>query len=189
MRLRFAAPIITLLLMSVPWTAYAIPVGQQVVTCGSGQTTPSSTAGPFYKSNPPERQSLLEEGMSGTRLVLTGRVLAADCTPLAGAVVDFWQADSNGAYDNAGYRLRGQQVADAEGGYRLETIIPGEYTGRTPHIHVTIRPAGGAPLTTQLYFAGVDRNARDFLFRPELLISAEQQADHIAGTFDFVLRG
>jgi protocatechuate 3,4-dioxygenase beta subunit len=58
-------------------------------------------------------------------------VLTPDCRPLAGARVDFWQADGNGVYDNDGYRLRGYQVTDGRGRYRLETVVPGRYEPRT----------------------------------------------------------
>jgi len=44
---------------------------------------------------------------SGTRLVVEGVVLSTACTPIPGALIDFWQADDRGEYDNSGYRLRG----------------------------------------------------------------------------------
>ena len=90
--------------------------------------------------------------MVGERLIVTGYVLDQDCKPVAGALLDFWQADGEGVYDNEGYRLRGRQYTDAEGRYRLETVIPGEYPGRTEHIHVKAQAPGGRVLTTQLYF-------------------------------------
>ena len=34
----------------------------------------------------------------GERLLITGRVLSADGTPLPGAVLDVWQADADGLY-------------------------------------------------------------------------------------------
>src|SRR5688572_22345003 len=67
-------------------------------TCNS--VTQSQTEGPYYKPNTPERQSRLEEGMPGTRLILVGYVLDQNCQPLPNAWLDFWQADSNGEYDN-----------------------------------------------------------------------------------------
>jgi protocatechuate 3,4-dioxygenase beta subunit len=45
--------------------------------------------------------------------------------PVAGAKVDVWQADDSGAYDNAGYRLRGYTLTDDSGRYAMETIVPG----------------------------------------------------------------
>src|SRR5262245_5398486 len=89
--------------------------------------TPAQTEGPYYKRNSPQRTSLLEPGITGTKIVITGFVLATDCQPIAQALVDFWQADAQGGYDNAGYRLRGHQFTDAAGRYTLETVIPGLY--------------------------------------------------------------
>ena len=55
--------------------------------------------------------------MSGTRVIVTGYVLTRDCKPIAGAWLDFWQADDIGAYDNTGFKLRGHQFTDAAGRY------------------------------------------------------------------------
>jgi len=81
--------------------------------------TQSQTEGPYYKPDTPERTSFLEEDMQGTRLILAGYVLDQNCQPLPDAWLDFWQADANGEYDNAGYRLRGHQFTDAQGRYYL----------------------------------------------------------------------
>jgi len=156
--------------------------------CGDDdERTPEETAGPFFKPRSPERTSLLEPGMKGTRLELSGRVLGRNCRPIAGALVDFWHADAGGAYDNDGFRLRGHQYTDTHGGYRLSTILPGAYTGRTRHIHVRVQPAGGQLLTTQLYFPGEKRNRGDGLFRGELLMSLDANASPQQGRFHFLL--
>ena len=110
--------------------------------------------------------------------MLTGLVLSPACKPVANALVDLWHADESGEYDNQGFRYRGHQRTDAQGGYRLETILPGEYPGRARHIHVKVQAPGQRRiLTTQLYFPG-DR--RDGLYRPELEIGP-------AGRFDFIV--
>ncbi len=127
--------------------------------------------------------------MAGTTLVVTGRVLTVTCQPVAGAVLDFWQADASGAYDNAGYRLRGHQRTGGDGGYSLRTVVPGEYPGRTGHIHVKVQAPGAATLTTQLYFPGVARNQSDSIFDPALVMRVEDAAaGGRAATFDFAVR-
>ncbi|GAB3531261.1 hypothetical protein GCM10027443_13180 [Pontibacter brevis] len=73
------------------------------------EPTPSQTEGPFYTPRSPERNSIREEGMKGTTLVLTGQVLNTRCQPVRGALLDWWQADAEGNYDNDGYKLRGHQ--------------------------------------------------------------------------------
>lgn len=151
--------------------------------------TPRQGAGPFYTPNSPRRASLVEPGASGARLVLGGRVWTTDCRPVPGALIDVWHCDAQGEYDNSGYRYRGHLFADANGAYRLETIVPGRYPGRTRHIHVRVQAPGSAPLTTQLYFPGEPGNADDFIWRPELEIAAAARAGDATrvGRFDFVL--
>ena len=153
--------------------------------CDDGDDpTPEQTEGPFFTPNSPERTSLREGGVGATPFVLTGVVLATDCTPLSGALLDFWHADDSGEYDNEGYRLRGHQFTDLNGAYRLETIVPGLYTGRTRHIHVKAQRRGGSVLTTQLYFPDELGNESDGIFDPALLMS---RAGGGAARFDFVL--
>ena len=156
----------------------ALPLQALAQAC---RITPQQTEGPFFKPQSPETRTLVQRG--APTLVVEGRVLGRDCRPVGRALLDFWHADEEGEYDNAGFRFRGHQFTDAEGRYRLETVLPGEYPGRTRHIHVKVQAAGGAIVTTQLYFPGEARNSRDGLFRPELLVKP-QKAGLVA--FDFV---
>src|SRR5437667_5482173 len=153
------------------------------------EPTPAQTEGPYFKAGSPMRTSLVEPGMAGTRLALSGRVLSRDCRPIAGARLDFWQADASGSYDNAGYRLRGNQTTRSDGRYALDTVVPGEYPGRTEHIHVKVQPAGGGTLTTQLYFPGVSRNQQDSIFDPRLLLTVKTSPSGLTAIYDFVLNG
>lgn len=143
--------------------------------------TQTQTEGPYYKPDSPQRNSLLEEGMAGTRLILVGYVLDQDCQPLPNAWLDFWQADASGEYDNAGYRLRGRQFTDAQGRYYLETILPGLYGSRPiEHIHVKVRPEGGQEITSQLYFPQQPVEG--------LTVMLEDKGDYSLGYFNFVLQ-
>jgi protocatechuate 3,4-dioxygenase beta subunit len=127
----------------VALTAVSDAEAQAAKTCGAA--TPSQTEGPYYKPNTPMRASLLEPGMPGTKLVIEGSVLTAACKPVPRAMLDFWQADATGRYDNSGYRLRGHQLTNEAGRYRLETIVPAEYPGRTRHIHVKVQAGAARP--------------------------------------------
>jgi protocatechuate 3,4-dioxygenase beta subunit len=156
--------------------------------CGDPEDlTPPQGAGPFFKPRSPERKSLIEPGTRGARIVLQGRVLSTRCKAIAGALMDFWQADAAGSYDNAGYGFRGHQFSDDQGRYRLETIVPGAYSGRTRHFHVRVQPPNQTILTTQLYFPGEPANERDWLYNPKLLISSRDSAGGKAAAFDFAL--
>ncbi len=152
--------------------------------CSRG-ITPEQTEGPYYKANTPPKTSLLSPGMAGTPITLTGYVLSRDCKPIAGAVLDFWQANDEGQYDNSGYTLRGHESTDASGRYTLQTIIPGLYPGRTRHIHVKVQAPNQPVLTTQLYFPDVQQNSADNIYDPKLLITW-QEKDKVA-VFNFVL--
>lgn len=160
----------------------------QTPACDDGDdATPAQTEGPYFSPNSPERASLLTSGVTGTRLVLTGAVVASDCKPIARALVDFWQANDAGEYDNQGYTLRGHQFTDSQGRYALTTIVPGIYTGRTRHIHVKVQAPGRPVLTTQLYFPGEPGNASDGIYRPECEMTLANTGDGKVGAFTFVL--
>ena len=149
--------------------------------------TPPQTAGPFYTPNTPLRSSLLERGMAGTRLLLTGHVLTTRCTPIAGALLDFWHTDAAGEYDNEGYTFRGHQFADEMGRFTLETIVPGIYPGRTRHIHVRVQAPNQPILTTQLYFPGEPGNQGDDIFDDALLLMLANGPNGKEAQFTFVL--
>lgn len=155
---------------------------------GDHDATIAQTAGPFYTPDTPERTSLIEDGLVGAHLVVTGQVLTTDCQPVAGALLDFWHADDAGEYDNVGYKLRGHQFADENGFYRLETIVPGLYPGRTRHIHVHAQGPNMPRLTTQMYWPDEASNANDGIYHQSLVMDVQNAADgNQTATFDFVL--
>ena len=164
-----------LILAAALWPGYSF-----AQSCG--KPTARQTEGPFFKPQSPERNSLVD-GKAGS-LLLSGRVLGPDCKPVPHALLDFWHADEKGQYDNQGFHYRGHQFTDADGRYRLETIVPAEYPGRARHIHVKVQRPGGRILTTQLYFPNNPGNQYDDIFRPELVM---QMATRGQGVFDFVV--
>lgn len=157
--------------------------------CSSPATlTPALTEGPYFKANSPERASLIEANTTGKRLILTGYVLTANCQPVVHALLDFWQADANGQYDNAGYTLRGHQFTDENGFYQLTTVIPGLYLGRTEHIHFKVQAPNGPILTSQLFFPSVPNNESDQIFDPSLVIHITKESDfNVEASFNFVI--
>jgi len=149
--------------------------------------TAAQTEGPFFKTSSPKRTSLIEAGTTGTRLSLVGLVMTRSCKPVPNALIDFWQADDSGEYDNVTFRLRGHQFASATGTYRLDTIVPGLYPGRTRHIHVKVQAPNQRPLTTQLYFPDEAANTRDRIFAESLLVTMAGSSDPRQAKFNFVL--
>lgn len=156
--------------------------------CG-GQPTAAQTEGPYFKPNSPAKSDLFADVNKGTRLVVSGSVLSTSCQPVGRALLDVWQADADGQYDNSGTHLRGHLFADDSGHYRFVTVVPGLYPGRTRHIHVKVQAPNGPVLTTQLYFPGEPRNATDSIFDNRLLMTVKDGADGGKdGAFDFVVR-
>ena len=150
--------------------------------------TPALTEGPYFKPSSPKRKTIVPAGTSGTRLTLTGRVLRTNGSPVANALIDWWQADARGAYDNSGFRFRGHQFTDARGRYSLFTVVPGLYPGRTKHIHVKVQAPRRPVLTTQLFFPGVAANRSDRIYTAECLVSGWKLVNgRRLGRFDFVL--
>ncbi len=141
--------------------------------------TPRQTTGPFYPvdwtgdiDGDLVRVTGAAAQAQGVVTHLRGRVLDAAGRPVPGATVEIWQCDAFGRYRHprdradgrdAGFQGRGRVVSGIDGSYAFRTIRPVAYTGRTPHIHVSVA-TGGAKLVTQFYVAGEAQNERDFLF-------------------------
>ena len=156
--------------------------------CGD-DPTPSQTEGPFFTSGSPGKADLAADVRSGTKLALSGVVLTTACQPVKMAKLDFWQADDGGGYDNQGFRLRGHVFTDDQGRYRITTVMPGLYPGRTRHIHVRAQAPGGRPLTTQLYFPGEAANARDGFYQKECEVTmTDVPGGDEEASFTFVLQ-
>jgi len=185
-RRRFLGAALALPLVSIgPVSGQTLPL---TPTCGEKpERTPSQTAGPFYTPDSPRRSSLVEPGSKAERLVLAGVVLSPQCKPAANALLDFWHCDEAGEYDNRGFRYRGHVFADAQGRYSLETIVPGEYPGRTRHIHVKVQAPGGRVLTTQLYFPDEPHNRSDGIYRRELTMQVARKGEQRDAKFNFVV--
>lgn len=131
---------------------------------GCGLTV-EAVEGPYYVTGMAELKdgNLNSTNLAGVPIEISGHVYEGldAAKPLAGAAVEIWHADSDGSYHPNGngpasnYKpeelaLRGFVLTDAEGEYRFTTIYPGEYSGRTRHIHFKVRAAGKPELTTQL---------------------------------------
>jgi protocatechuate 3,4-dioxygenase beta subunit len=125
-----------------------------------------STLGPcFYEGRVARRD--ITEGQGGLPTLLSLLVVNADtCQPVPGAAIDIWHANANGLYSapisnmctdgNTAARnstfLRGIQTTDADGWAHFNTVYPGWYSGRTPHIHSTVRVNSSEMVTTQFFF-------------------------------------
>jgi protocatechuate 3,4-dioxygenase beta subunit len=157
-------------------------------SCHDGdEPTLPETEGPFFKPKSPRRSDLRDPGVAGRPVELSGVVLTRACRPVAGVLVDLWQADDAGDYDNKGFRLRGHVFTDAEGRYAFRTIMPGLYPGRTRHYHVKVQAPNRPVLTTQFYFPDEKANLADEFFHSELVMEVAAADDALRARFDVVL--
>ena len=206
--------------IALPLGALAAP-GAGADGCGP---TPRQTSGPFYplydqvdKDLDLTRMTGHDEPAAGEVIRVQGRVLDADCRPVGGALVDLWQADSNGRYSHPAdpnparrdpnFQGWGQVVTDAEGRYAFRTIKPAAYPlefldgrpderagYRTPHIHFRVSKRGYREFSTQMYFADEALNDRDILLsrvpvaeRPKLVIKPSPAKNGEPPLFEFDL--
>jgi len=114
------------------------------------------TEGPYYLDLDLVRRNI-RGNRSGTPLTLRFTVVnAATCRPIRNAAVEIWHADAAGAYSGvqgvSGNWLRGIQRTNVSGLARFETIFPGWYRGRTPHIHLKVFVSGDEVHTGQVFF-------------------------------------
>jgi len=154
--------------------------------------TADNIEGPYFKVGAPDRAVLVEDGMKGERLTLTGRVVTTGCSPLAGVHMEVWHADHTGGYDNDGYTFRGYLETDRSGSFNLETIIPGRYLNgrqyRPAHLHFKLLSSGRPSLTTQLYFEGDPYNDADpFIHRSLIMPLGVRTGGGKSASFEFVL--
>ena len=153
------------------------------------KATPATVLGPFHIDDSPTAEFGFDmsDGIAGTPLFVTGTVTDTAGTPLAGAVLDVWQADAEGTYeaqmpeiDEA--RLRAKYRTDENGTYCVRTIAPLGYTipmdgpvgqliakteiseYRPAHIHFMFEEAGYKKLITHLFQQDTDYLDTDVVF-------------------------
>lgn len=175
--------------------------------------TEGDILGPYYRFGAPFQTRLAGPDEPGERLTVTGTVFSADCsTPVPGALIEVWQANTQGLYDTAKpgnfteltkFHLRGMMYTNEKGQYAIETIMPGRYPippnlpglekygglTRPAHIHFRVMESLHVPLTTQLYFKGDPFLANDPWadHKPGLAIDLRPEAQAKHGIFDIVL--
>jgi protocatechuate 3,4-dioxygenase, alpha subunit len=173
--------------------------------------TPSQTVGPYLHLGLTDARSISRvagDGAKGERVWLTFRVLDGDGVPVPDAMIELWQADSEGNYphqdssaEGADFGGFGRLATTEDGSCTFETIRPGCVPGpggtvQAPHINVSILGRGILKrLSTRLYFAGEPANAADPVLalvakdrRPRLLAQPDP-ARPANWIFDVHLRG
>ena len=120
--------------------------------------TAEMTLGPFFPREFAAGANDLAQGAQGEAIEITGRVVQADGRALDNLVLEIWQADAEGRFDNPAFLGWGRAATDAEGIYRFRTIKPGAPKGRAPHINFLLLYSG---LMRQLQTVMFFEEARD----------------------------
>src|SRR5438132_6406300 len=147
--------------------------------------TCAQTLGPCYYAANLIRRDITEAELGLPTLLSFLIVDASTCAPIENASIDIWHTNASGVYSapintmcNPGNALartktfaRGIQMTDSKGWAHFNSIFPGWYSGRTTHIHATVRVNGTEMVTTQFYFDDsltnyVYKNHINYLSRP-----------------------
>jgi len=120
--------------------------------------TGEMTLGPFFPPEFAQGANDLAARATGEVIEITGQVVQADGRALDNVVLEIWQADEKGRFDNPDFFGWGRAATDANGIYRFRTVKPGAYEGRLPHINFCILYSGlMRQLQTTMFFeAGKD---------------------------------
>ena len=141
--------------------------------------TESTVFGPFYREGAPELPmgATISQDGRGEPAVVTGHVRSTNGTPIAGALLDVWETDENGLYEQQDpeqpdMNLRGKFRTDHEGRYFFVGIKPVSYAipddgpvgqllralsrhpFRPAHIHLLVSADGFMSVTTHLFVKG-----------------------------------
>jgi protocatechuate 3,4-dioxygenase, alpha subunit len=157
--------------------------------------TASQTVGPFLSIvfEPSLVGNVAPPGVSGTRIVIRGRVLDGDGNPVSDAAIETWQANAHGKYahpDDVQEKLVedkfkgfGRVLTSGDGAFQLATIKPGRVPGpggvlQAPHVVAIVFMRGLLKhLLTRIYFPDDPANAEDPVLS---LVPPERRATLIA---------
>jgi protocatechuate 3,4-dioxygenase alpha subunit len=118
---------------------------------------------------------------------ITGTVTELDGKPLDNVVVEIWQADARGRFDNPDFFGWGRAATDAEGRYTFRTVKPGRVGGRAPHINFLVLYSGlMRQLQTAMFFENAPDPVLDLVKRREKLVARREGTVY---RFDLRLRG
>ena len=170
-----------------------------------GDATEATVFGPFFVAGSPEIEAGgdIAGGAAGEPCWVEGTVIDTEGTPVPGALIEVWEADTDGFYDvqysDDRTAARGHLFSDSGGGYRFWALTPTPYpiphdgpvgqllaaTGRSPmrasHLHFMVSAAGKRTLVTHIFVRGDELLDRDAVFgvKESLVMDFEREA---AGT-------
>ena len=150
------------------------------------------TEGPYSLDGALVREDIREdkEGFE-VRYTFTVVDQAADCAPLADALVEIWHCDALGEYsgfvggnghqeEDNGTFLRGGQLTDANGQCSITSIWPGHYVSRAVHVHMRVHT--DVTLTDDSYTGGDVIHTGQLFFDPDINTEIQATSPYAANT-------
>ena len=108
--------------------------------------TGEMTLGPFFPcefaQGANDLTSVEGKKAKGEVIEITGSVVQADARPLDNVVLEIWQADAQGRFDNPDFFGWGRAATDQDGVFVFRTIKPGTCEGRAPHVNFLVLYSG-----------------------------------------------
>ena len=183
------------------------------------ERTPSQTVGPYlhvalapaaYGVREVFSHVVADPGIPGTHIRIEGRIVDGDGNIVSDALVEIWQADSQGRYAHPAdgrpltsnsFRGFGRCPTDKAGVFHFDTVKPGAVPGpkgvsQAPHINVGVFSRGILKrLFTRIYFAGEPANAADPILalvpasRRDTLMAKPDAANPALYRFEIRLQG
>lgn len=157
-KLIYILPVLFILCVLLGFLVWHVQKEEAIIIQKDCIATFADGGGPYYKDNSPFRTKIVPGKTEGEKLVVSGKILEKDCiTPVGNAVLDIWQANEEGSYQEEYYR--GKVRSGRNGEYTFETVVPkgyGEGTGyRPPHIHFKVFVNDIEIITSQMFFPEV----------------------------------
>jgi protocatechuate 3,4-dioxygenase beta subunit len=150
--------------------------------------TAEMTLGPFFPREFAAGANDVAQSAEGEVIEITGRVTQLDGRALDNVVLEIWQADARGRFDNPQFLGWGRAATDADGVYRFKTIKPGATPGRAPSINFLLLYSGlMRQLQTVMFFDDARDPVLDSVKARERLIAKKEAPNRYR--FDIRLRG
>lgn len=165
--------------------------------------TESTVFGPFYRPGATDMAAganMAVADTKGTPAIISGRVLDPSGAPIEGAMLDAWQANSDGFYDSQlashdTLQMRGRYRTDANGRFLIRTTRPVAYQiptdgpvgamlhatnrhgWRPAHVHFVVSAEGYEPVTTHIFDSIDPYLAADAVFgvKDSLIVPFKEQ--------------
>ncbi len=181
----------------------------------SAGATESTVFGPFFVKDAPEMPlgaNIAKPGTPGEPCAIAGSIKGLDGKPVAGAIIDVWEAGGDGFYDvqkAEGTNLRARFRSDAEGRFHFKCVLPVSYpvphdgpfgrmltaTERHPmrhgHLHTMFTAPGYDTLVTHLFVRGDKYLDSDAVFgvKDSLIVDfTKSPSGEYSAHYDFVLK-